>query len=99
MSSPQNNISFEESYKKAKKVLKSNKALNKYEKYYYENENKAIAQSKINSAWQFVYNRTSKEYAIEDALNMCNQRLLKKYDKLTDLVSCELIKVNNEWKK
>ena len=88
---------YEESLKKAQTIIKSNKGVGKYEKYYNSHFHKAFAQSKVNGAGGYSTNKTSKEFAIEAALELCHQRLLKKYDEITDRVSCEIVNVDNEW--
>lgn len=95
--SEQNPTAYEESLKKAKIILKSNKGVDKYEKYYNSNFHKAFAQSKVNGAGGYSTNKTSKKFAIESALEHCHQRLLKNYDEITDRVSCEIVNVDNEW--
>ena len=87
---------YANSLEKAKTLIKSNRGVDKYEKYYNAPSHKAFAQSKINSTGSFATNKTSKEYAIETALEDCNRRLLKKYDAITEKVSCKIINVDNE---
>jgi len=88
---------YEASLDSAKVILKSNQALNKYKKYYNFPGHKAFAQSKVNGTGGYSVNNTSKEYAIEVALELCHQRLLKRYEEITDSVSCEIVNVDNEW--
>ena len=90
-------IAYEKSLEVAKVTLKSNKGVKKYKKYYNAPTHKALAQSKVNSVGGYATNKTSKEYAIEAALESCHRRLLKKYDEITDRVSCEIINIDNEW--
>ena len=95
--SEENPSAYAESLAQAKVLLKSNKGVEKYEKYYNLSNHKALAQSKVSSAGAYSSNRTSKKFAMESALEICNQRLLKKYSEITDRVSCEIINVDNEW--
>lgn len=88
---------YAESFEQAKIILKSNNALKRFKKYYNAPNHKALAQSKINGAGAFATNNTSEKHAIESALAICQQRLLKKFEKITDEVSCEIVNVNNVW--
>lgn len=88
---------YAESYDKAAVTLKTNNALSMFEKYYNKPDHKAWAQSKTTKASSYVTNKTTTEHAIELALENCNQQLLKKYDEVTDKMSCEIINIDNEW--
>ncbi|TEW52442.1 hypothetical protein [Psychromonas algicola] len=95
--SEENPSAYAESLAQAKVIFKSKTGAPRYEKYYNFPNHKAWAQSKVSSANSYVTNKTSKEFAIEIAIENCNQLLLKKYSKITDRVSCEIINVDNEW--
>jgi len=88
---------YEASLNTAKIILKSNQGVERYEKYYDLVSHKAFAQSKVNSAGAYSSGNAKREYAIENALELCNKRLLKRYDEITDKVSCEIVNVDNEW--
>ncbi|TCS42060.1 hypothetical protein [Reinekea marinisedimentorum] len=88
---------YEESYEQAKVTLKTNNALGMYEKYYNKPDHKAWAQSKGTRASSYVTNKTTADFAIELALENCNQQLLKKYDEVSDRIACEIINVDNQW--
>lgn len=68
---------YEASLEQAKTTLKTNNALAMFEKYYNKPDHKAWAQSKATKASSYVTNKTTAEYAIELALENCNQQLLK----------------------
>ena len=88
---------YNESLEKAKTIIKSNKGVEVYKKYYWYTQHKAMAQSKVSSAGGYAKNMTSRDFAIEIALEQCHKRLLMRYDEITDKVSCEIINVDNEW--
>lgn len=90
-------LAYKKSLEQAKTILKTNKSVKKYEKYYNLPNSKAFAQSKVNSAAAYATNKTSVKFAMDIALEICHQRLLKKYDAITDRVSCEIVNVDNEW--
>jgi len=88
---------YEASLNTAKRVLKSNRALERYENYYDFPSHKAFAQSKVSAAYSYSSFNAEKEYAIEKALELCHEALLKRYDEITDSVSCEIVNIDNEW--
>lgn len=100
-SNPEDQHKYEKALSKAKEVIKSNKAINAFETYYDAPNNKAFAQSKVSGIATYAINRSSEKVAIDDALHRCNYLLIKvaKYKKITNDISCEIVNVNDEWKK
>lgn len=88
---------YAKSLAQAKTVLKSNRAIELYQKYYDLPDNKAFAQSKVSGAVSYVTFSGSKELAASQALERCNDLLLKRHSEITDKVSCKIVNVNNEW--
>lgn len=95
--SEKNPEAYAESLAVAKETLKTNTNVDKYKKYYNAPNHKAFALSKVSSAAAYSSNHASKRSAMESALDICNERLLKKQNKITDKVSCEIVNVDNEW--
>ena len=95
--SEENPEAYAESLVQAKTVLKSNRAIELYQKYYDLPDNKAFAQSKVSGAVYYVTFSGSKKLAASQALERCNDLLLKRHSEITDKVSCEIVNVNNEW--
>lgn len=88
---------YAKSLEQAKTILKSNKAVEKYEVYYDQESHKAWAQSNIDAKWAYTSDKTTKEHAMDTAIKLCHKSLLKKYDEITDSVSCEIVNVDNQW--
>ncbi|MCV2403247.1 hypothetical protein OFY17_10185 [Marinomonas sp. C2222] len=86
-----------ESLQQGEHLLRSEKAVQFYEKYYEYPQHKAFAQSKNGSLRAYASYKTNEIYAIEDALARCNTGVLKYVDKLTLKDSCEVLNINNEW--
>ncbi|MCV2403248.1 hypothetical protein OFY17_10190 [Marinomonas sp. C2222] len=82
---------------KAKKVLKSNRAIPLFEKYYHKPNHKVFVQSKVHAGVAYSTNKTSVEAAKEIAMGTCHKNLLKKYAEITDEISCEVINIDGEW--
>jgi hypothetical protein len=88
---------YAESLAQAKTILKSNRSVEMYEKYYHKPNHKAFVQSKVNGTSAYATFNTSTEFAIESALERCNDMLRKKYKEITDKVSCEVVNIDNKW--
>jgi hypothetical protein len=95
--SEQNPEQYAKSLETAKTIIKHNTGINKYERYYNAPNHKAWAKSKVSGAWSYTADHYSKESAMEEVLKRCNNNLLKKYDAITEEISCEIINVDNEW--
>ena len=95
--SRKNPVEFAESLAEAKTILKSNRAIEVYQKYYDLPTHKAFAQSKISSVAAYATFRGTKRLAISEALKNCNELLLKRHDEITDKISCEIVNIDNEW--
>ncbi len=72
-------------------IIRTKDALKSFQKEYLHQQNhKAFAQSPT-GAWAWRAERTSREFAIEDAVNSCNT-----YLEATE-PRCVVIHVDNEW--
>jgi len=95
--SERNPTEYAESFKKAESILKRNRALENFKKYYNSANHKAIAVSKVSSHVGFSKDFSNEKLAIEDALGRCNNYLLKKHKEITSEVTCEIVNVDNKW--
>lgn len=95
--SEQNPTQYAESYKKAESIFKRNRALENFEKDYNAANHKAIAVSKVSTHVGFSNDRMTEKLAIEDALERCNDYLLKKHKEITSTITCEIVNVDNKW--
>lgn len=95
--SEQDPAAYQKSLTEAQKIIKGKVAFDRYKVYYDDKNHKAFAQSVVNTTSGYSSYESSVEKAKQVALEQCQLRLLKKFEKIDDKVKCKIINVDNQW--